>query len=564
MNSSKKTKLELTWIGKDVRPKLEPRILIENPEKSYHAEHRVNENDIFDNRLILGDNLLALKALEQEFAGKVKCIYIDPPYNTGNAFEHYDDGIEHSLWLSLMRDRLELLRSLLSDDGSIWISIDDDESHYLKVLCDEVFGRMNFVANVIWEKKYSPQNDAKWLSDSHDHILVYAKDKDIWRPNLLPRTIEMDKRYKNPDNDLRGPWKAADFSVKSYSADYDYPITLPSGKTVTPPESRCWMTSQKRFLEMIKDNRIWFGKSGDNVPSLKKFLAEVKAGSVAKTIWVRGEVGDNQEAKKEVKEFNSDDVFTTPKPERLIQRILVLATNPGDIVLDSFLGSGTTAAVAHKMGRRWIAIELGEHCHTHCIPRLKKVIDGEDSGGITKAVNWKGGGGFRYYRLGPSLIVEDEWGNAVINSEFNAAMLAEAMCKLEGFEYAPSEDVYWIHGKSTETDFLYVTTRFMSRDMLVRLSDEVGPERSLLICCSAFRCNPDRFPNLTIKKIPKAVLKKCEWGHDDYSLEVENLPVWNDEGGMMNDEEEMPVKPRRKFGKGKADQTALFDMEGDQ
>ncbi|GMT46581.1 MAG: site-specific DNA-methyltransferase [bacterium] len=562
--AKKNTRLELTWIGKENRPKLEPRILIENPEKSYHAEHRVNENDIFDNRLILGDNLLALKALEQEFAGKVKCIYIDPPYNTGNAFEHYDDGIEHSLWLSLMRDRLELLRSLLSDNGSIWISIDDDESHYLKVLCDEVFGRMNFVANVIWEKKYSPQNDAKWLSDSHDHILVYAKKKDIWRPNLLPRTIEMDKRYKNPDSDPRGAWKSSGLDVKTYSAVYDYPISTPSGRVVNPPAGACWRMSKERLQEMIKDNRIWFGTDGSNVPSIKRFLSEVKQGLVSKTIWVRGEVGDNQEAKKEVKEFNSDDVFTTPKPERLIQRILVLATNPGDIVLDSFLGSGTTAAVAHKMGRRWVAIELGEHCHTHCIPRLKKVIDGEDSGGITKAVNWKGGGGFRYYRLGPSLIVEDEWGNAVINSEFNAAMLAEAMCKLEGFEYAPSEDVYWIHGKSTETDFLYVTTQFMSRDMLVRLSDEVGPERSLLICCSAFRCNPDRFPNLTIKKIPKAVLKKCEWGHDDYSLEVENLPVWNDEGGMMNDEEEMPVKPRRKFGKGKADQTALFDMEGDQ
>ena len=466
-----------------------------------------------------------------------------------------------------MRDRLELLRSLLSDDGSIWISIDDDESHYLKVLCDEVFGRMNFVANVIWEKKYSPQNDAKWLSDSHDHILVYAKKKDIWRPNLLPRTIEMDKRYKNPDSDPRGAWKSSGLDVKTYSAAYDYPISTPSGRVVNPPAGACWRMSKERLQEMIKDNRIWFGTDGSNVPSIKRFLSEVKQGLVSKTIWVRGEVGDNQEAKKEVKEFNSDDVFTTPKPERLIQRILVLATNPGDLVLDSFLGSGTTAAVAHKMGRCWIGIELGEHCHTHCIPRLKKVIDGEDPGGITKAVNWKGGGGFRYYRLGPSLIVEDEWGNPVINSDFNPAMLAEAVCKLEGFEYAPSEDVYWIHGKSTETDFLYVTTQFMSRDMLVRLSDEVGPERSLLICCSAFRCDPGRFPNLTIKKIPKAVLKKCEWGHDDYSLEVENLPVRNDEGRMMNDEEETPVMPQRKFGKGKHEkpkQQSLLDVGGDK
>ncbi|MBW2168950.1 MAG: site-specific DNA-methyltransferase, partial [Deltaproteobacteria bacterium] len=241
--------------------------------------------------------------------------------------------------------------------------------------------------------------------------------------------------------------------------------------------------------------------------------------------------------------------------------VISTASNPGDIVLDSFAGSGTTGAVAHKMGRRWIMVELEETCHTHCIPRLKKVIGGEDDGGITKEVNWKGGGGFRYYRLGPSLIVKDEWGNPVINSEFNAAMLAEAMCKLEGFEYAPSEDVYWIHGKSTETDFLYVTTQFMSKEMLTSLSDEVGPERSLLICCSAFRCDPGQFPNLTIKKIPKAVLKKCEWGHDDYSLEIMNLP----KAPLEPEEpaEDTPAKPRRKFGKGNPAQATLFDfMEG--
>ncbi len=246
-----------------------------------------------------------------------------------------------------------------------------------------------------------------------------------------------------------------------------------------------------------------------------------------------------------------------------MQRIIQIATNPGDWVLDSFAGSGTTGAVAHKMGRCWIMVELGDHCHEVIIPRLKKVIDGEDGGGITKAVNWKGGGGFRYYRLGPSLIVEDEWGNPVINSEFNSAMLAEAMCKLEGFEYTPSEDVYWIHGKSTETDFLYVTTQFMSRDMLVRLSDEVGPERSLLICCSAFRCDPGRFPNLTIKKIPKAVLKKCEWGHDDYSLEVKNLP--DAPAGYLAEQEDqaekkLSKKPARRFGKDKDAGPTLFDV----
>ena len=398
---SKKTKLELTWIGKDERPRLEPRILLEDKERSYHAEHRVSDDDIFDNVLIKGDNLLALKALEQEYAGKVKCIYIDPPYNTGNAFEHYDDGIEHSLWLSLMRDRLELLRKLLSEDGSIWISIDDDESHYLKILCDEVFGRVNFVSNVIWQKKFSPQNDAKWLSDSHDHILAFAKNKETWRPNLLPRTGEMDSRYKNPDNDPRGLWTSADMSVKTYNPSTDYEIVTPSGKIHRPAKSRCWIYSKEKFEELVEDNRIWFGKNQDNLPRVKKFLSEVNQGIVTKTVWLHDEVGHNQEAKQEVKQFNDEDIFATPKPERLIQRILQLATNDGDLILDSFGGSGTTAAVAHKMKRRWIMVELGDHCYTHIIPRLKKVIDGEDQGGITKAVDWKGGGGFRFYELAP-------------------------------------------------------------------------------------------------------------------------------------------------------------------
>ena len=269
-----KQKLELTWIGKDARPKLEPRILLEDPNKSYHAKHRVSEADCFDNRLIFGDNLLALKALEQEFAGKVKCVFIDPPYNTGSAFTHYDDGLEHSIWLGLMRDRLEIIRRLMSDDGSLWITIDDNEAHYLKVLCDEVFGRVNFVANVVWQKKYAPQNDAKWLSDSHDHILVYAKTKAVWRPNLLGRTSEMDSLYKNPDNDPRGLWMSDNMSVKTYSQATDYPIATPSGRIVNPPSSRCWAFSAEKLKQLISDNRIWFGAKGDGVPRIKRFLSE--------------------------------------------------------------------------------------------------------------------------------------------------------------------------------------------------------------------------------------------------------------------------------------------------
>lgn len=523
-------KLELTWIGKSNRHKLEPRILLEDPAKSHHAAARVTDHDQFDNRLIFGDNLLALRALEAEFTGKIKCVFIDPPYNTGSAFTHYDDGLEHSIWLGLMRDRLEIIRRLLSDDGSLWITIDDNECHYLKVLCDELFGRQNFVANAIWQKKYSPQNDAKWLSDNHDHILIYAKNKNSWRPNLLPRSEDMNARYKNPDNDPRGVWKPADFSVKTYSANSDYPITTPSGRIVNPPKSRCWVTSESKFKELLADNRIWFGETGGNVPSLKKFLSEVKDGSTSMTIWTYQEVGHNQDAKKEVKEFNEKTVFDTPKPEKLLERILTLATNAGDWVLDSFAGSGTTGAVAHKMGRKWIMVELGDHCHTHIIPRLQKVIDGSDQGGISKAMDWAGGGGFRYYKLAPSLLERDRWGNFTINPDYNAAMMSEALCKQHGYTYAPSETVFWQQGYATERSFLYATTQNLSFEQLQALAEEVGEHRSLLIIAAAWRGISGeeasrRWPNLTLKKIPNSILHLCEWGKDDYSLNVANLPM---------------------------------------
>ncbi|HED1791270.1 TPA: site-specific DNA-methyltransferase [Citrobacter amalonaticus] len=513
---STKQKLELNWIGKHKRPRLEPRILLEDKALSY------GEADS-ENLLIHGDNLLALKALEQEYAGKVKCIFIDPPYNTGSAFSHYDDGIEHSLWLTLMHDRLELLYTLLAHDGSLWITIDDNESHYLKVMCDEVFGRNNFVSNVIWQKKYAPQNDAKWLSDSHDHILVYAKNKQLWRPYPLPRTKEMDEKYKNPDNDPRGPWMSDNLSAKTYSAKLDYTITTPSGRQVNPPESRSWVYSKDKLEELIKDNRIWFGEKGTNVPRIKRFLSEVKQGSVCKTIWLRDEVGDNQDSKREIKAFFKTDSFSTPKPEKLIERILQLATKSGDLVLDSFAGSGTTGAVAHKMGRRWIMVELGDHCQTHIVPRLKKVINGEDLGGISKSVNWQGGGGFRYFHLAPSLLKKDNWGNWVINKEYNAEMLAEAMCKHMNFTYAPSQTQYWNHGYSTETDYIYVTTGSLAYEQLKVISEEVGTERTLLICCKAFMTEGADFPNLTLVKIPRAILSKCEWDQDDYSFTLNVL-----------------------------------------
>ncbi len=524
--ASKKQKLELTWIGKENRPKLEPRILIEDPDKSYHAPHRMGKNDIFNNKLIFGDNLLALKALEQEYAGKVKCVFIDPPYNTGSAFEHYDDGVEHSIWLSLMRERLELLKRLLANDGSIWITIDDNECHYLKVLCDEVFGRVNFAANVVWQKRTSPDMRAS-LGAGHDHVLVFAKELSVFKTSLnkIPKTEKQRKAFKNPDYDRRGPWVSSDYTAQGFRPNQMYKIKTPGGAEYFPPDGVCWKNVESVFNDLVADNRIWFGKDGNAMPRRKTFLAESE-GNNSWTWWPNDEVGHNQEAKKEINSlFGATNAFDTPKPERLIHRILHLATKPGDLVLDSFLGSGTTAAVAHKMGRRWIGIELGEHCHTHCIPRLKKVIDGDDPGGITKAVDWKGGGGFRYYRLAPSLLEKDKWDNWVISKQYNAAMLAEAVCKLEGFTYGPSDSLYWQHGHSTEQDFIYVTTASLTHDQLQQLSDEVGPDRSLLVVCTSFRGAREGYPNLTVKKIPKAVLTRCEWGRDDYSLRVENLPA---------------------------------------
>jgi len=521
---AKKQKLELTWIGKENRPMLEPRILLEEPEKSYHAKHRVTETDSFDNRLIFGDNLLALKALEAEFSGKVKCVFIDPPYNTGSAFTHYDDGVEHSIWLSLMRDRLEIIRRLLSEDGSLWITIDDNEAHYLKVLCDEVFGRANFVSNVVWQKRISPDSDAQFLSGTHDHLIVVSKDISKCSMNRLPRTEEQDARYQNPDNDPRGIWTSSDLTRREYREHDFYPIKLPSGREVWPARGRSWSVPKESFASLVQENRIYFGPNGDAMPRRKRFLTEIRGGLVPTTWWA-SDVAKNEDGRKELKGLFPEeaDVFATPKPEALIHRVITLATNPNDLVLDSFAGSGTTGAVAHKMGRRWIMVELGEHCHTHIVPRLQKVIDGEDQGGVSKTVNWQGGGGFRYYRLAPSLLEKDKWGNWVINHDYNAAMLAEALCKLEGFSYAPSDAVYWQHGHSTERDFIYVTTANLTHEQLQQLADEVGPERTLLVLCTAFRGRGE-YPNLTVKKIPKQVLSRCEWGHDDYSLQVENLP----------------------------------------
>ena len=524
MSAVTRQKLELTWIGKEHRPKLEPRILVEDPVLSYHAPVKHGPKDIFDNRLIFGDNLLALKALEAEFAGKVKCVFIDPPYNTGSAFEHYNDGLEHSIWLGLMRDRLEVIKRLLSDDGSLWITIDDNEAHYLKVLCDEVFGRDCFVSSVVWRSTDNSNNDAKQFSIDHNYILVYSKQPD-WRTKKLGDSAKR-SHFKNPDNDPRGPWFDGNpLNSPKPRPNLKFVIESPTGFKIQPPPNG-WRWSPQTVAEKIESGEIRFTPDGKAIRR-RTYLADMK-GLPPSTLWADlEETGHNRQAKYELKnlfpDLGTDELFSTPKPERLLTEILDVATNPDDIVLDSFAGSGTTGAVAHKMGRRWIMVELGEHCHTHIIPRMKKVIDGQDPGGVTEAVGWKRGGGFRYFKVGPSLLKKDAWGQWVINPDFNAEMLAEAVCKVQGFTYAPSADVYWQHGHSTERDFIYVTTQTMTADQLRHLSDEVGPERTLLVLCSAVHGEAS-CPNLTVKKIPQEILTRCEWGHDDYSLRVKNLP----------------------------------------
>ncbi len=420
---------------------------IPGTDKEFVVEEITKEEEAngIDNILIKGDNLLALNTLKKHFDKlpdneKVKAVFIDPPYNTGSAFEQYDDNLAHSEWLTLMRDRLIVLRELLSEEGSIWISIDDDESHYLKVLCDDIFGRDNFVANVVWQKKFSPQNDAKWFSDMHDHIIVFAKNKELWRPNLLPRTADMDARYKNPDNDHRGAWSSSDLTVKTYNAAYDFPITTPSGKIINPTKGRCWRTSREKMTELISDNRIWFGESGENVPRLKRFLTDVKDGLTPLSLWLHTEVGHNQEARHEVKNIKAEEIFATPKPERLIERIIHLSTFENEVVLDVFGGSGTTFAVAHKMTRKWIGVEIGDHADTHIIPRLKDVINGEDRSGVSESLNWNGGGSFAYYHLGESIInIDKETGKGEFNWKLGKQFIQESL--LVSYDFVVQTDI---------------------------------------------------------------------------------------------------------------------------
>ena len=557
MKNNKLQKLELTWIGKDdEREAIEPRILIEDPKYSYGDTES-------GNMLIHGDNLLALKALEQEYSGRIKCIYIDPPYNTGSAFEHYDDNLEHSIWLSLMKPRLEFLRCLLSNDGSIWINLDDNEVHYCKILCDEIFGRNNFLCDISWEKRYSPAPDTKDFGYIHDHILVYRKTNSFKR-NLLPLTEDQSGRYKNPDNDPRGPWKAADYTCRFTSEQRPnlyYPIIQPiSGEEIWPKKNRVWANSKEEHEKNIRENRLWWGMKGTNsVPAKKNFLSEIQQGMMPMSLWHYQMAGTNQDAKKESLKLFGNNPFDTPKPEKLVQIILKIATNPGDLVLDSFLGSGTTAAVAQKMSRRYIGIELGNHAYTHCYPRLKMVTDGTDQGGISKAQNWKGGSGFKFYELAPSLLKEDRFGNLVINKEYNADMLAAAMAKQEGYTYQPDTTLYWKQGQSSEHDYIYTTTQFLTVESLDAISETMQEGESLLICCTAFQkeCTTHN-RNITVKKIPQMLLGRCEFNKDNYNLNIIDMPKMDDEEDPDEDYLTEPA-PQEVEEDNKNNQPTLFD-----
>lgn len=438
-----------------------------------------------ENLIVQGDNLVALKSLLPLYRGRVKCIYIDPPYNTHSAFEHYDDNLEHSTWLCMMYPRLELLREFLSDDGAVFISIDDNEQAYLKVICDEIFGRNNFVASVIWEKKFSPQNDAKWLSDNHDFILVYALNKNLWRPNLLPRTEEMDSRYKNPDNDPRGAWTSGALQAKSGSDNYIYEIKTPNGKKFLPPPGTFWRFSQKKFAEMVADNRIWFGKDGSNVPRIKRFLSEVQDGLVSKTIWKIEEVGDNQDAKREIKTLGL--IFDTPKPARLIERILTLATDKNSLVLDAFAGSGTTAHAVINLNaadggnRKFILIEEKDYCKTITAERVKRV-----------------GGTFNFYRVGAKLFDEAGAINSAVTFEELAAYI---WFKFTGTPYVEKDSpLIGIH----EGAAYYLLRGALTTEILETLPPHDGAR---IIFGEACRIGAENLKslNITFKQIPKDI-----------------------------------------------------------
>lgn len=572
-----KQKLELTWIGKGQEMNLEPRILVENPEKSYGDPNT-------ENMLIHGDNLLALKALEQNYTGKIKCIYIDPPYNTGSAFEHYDDNVEHSKWLSLMKVRLEILKNLLSDNGAIFVQIDDNEQAYLKVLMDEIFGRHNFV-NCISVKMSEASgvkmaHTEKRLPKLKEYILLYKKTnlmlnelkikKDKWddeyKTQIIDinreeldfvkkitkketRTIEEIEKCKNILNkanykSLAQIYRENNLTNLASQIKYNFEnayrifqtVSMGNGTTLAINESREKYCKNVFFPHITSKNKMYVIK-GDYDISMRKPRIQVLFADEYLTI-------NPCDLWNDIKTTGLDnegcvDFKNSKKPEALLERILILATQKGDLVLDSFLGSGTTAAVAHKMGRKWIGIELGDHCYTHCEPRLQKVVDGTDQGGISKALDWKGGGGYKFYELAPSLLKKDEFGNWIIDSRYDAEMLAEAMAKQEGYQFSPDEENIYKQGYSTEKDFIFTTTQFLSIELLDKIYSKLKDDESLLICATHFEEGTGgRYDNITVKKIPQMLLNRCEFGKLEYNLNIIDPPQETEDDEENLEEEE--------------------------
>jgi len=519
-------KLELTWHGKEEEIKVEPRLLIERPEFSNTsgAEHT-------ENMLIHGDNLLALKALEKDFAGKVKCIYIDPPYNTGNAFDKYDDNLEHSIWLNLMYKRFEYLYTMLSKDGFLFVNLDEQEHAYAKVVLDSIFGRNNFVGDIIWQKRKGGGNDSRYLALDHDYILVYAKDISKEVHPIKWRTCQSDeylKRYKEVDeNGKRYYWDTV--ARNGLKNPIPVSITCPDGFILSINSQM----SQNTIEEGLQNGMVRLTKSKNGWTLHHRVY--MREGQVQRSIL--NDVGTNKTAGDEMEYlFGDTKAFPYPKPENLISRLLELATNKGDLVLDSFLGSGTTAAVAHKMGRKYIGIEMGEHAYTHCKKRLDMVVSGEDKGGISKAVNWQGGGGYRFYELAPTLINTDEYGQAIINPEYSPEMLAAAVALHERFTYEPDSLFFWKQSHGSEKSYLFVTTRHLSTVLLEAITSDMKPDEYLVIACRSYDKKAQNLnPHITVKKIPQMLLHKCEFNKADYNLNIIHPPVYEEEEDSDNE-----------------------------
>lgn len=557
-------KLELTWIGKDEEPlAVEPRLLLYTPEYSFGKVETgtlPNGKPWPGNMLIHGDNLLALRALEENFTGAIKCIYIDPPYNTGNAFVYYDDNLEHSIWLNLMYLRLKSLYKLLSEDGVLCMHLDDGEVHYAKVICDEIFGRSNFIATIAIRSStpsgVKTAHKGKKIIKQKDLMLVYKKSDKL---EIYPQYIKRDSydtHYSHIMTTKDGNVKLTNLLsvliekgiLPIGSSLKDLSISNSKFKKFYLENKNLICTTQshknedaKKFSLRHKDEVVSFPSKDGNKEDYYyngRMLTPLSS-SIQTVVWNR-EISEDlgmllcdfwEDIDFQNTQNEGDvDFPTSKKPEALLFRVLSLFTKPGDLVLDSFLGSGTTAAVAHKMGRRWIGVELGDHAYSHCSPRLQNVIAGTDKSGMTVPLNWQGGGGFKFYELAPSLLNKDKYGNLVINKDYNADMLAAAMAKHQGFTYEPDTEMYWKQGHSSEHDFIFTTTQLITAEMLETIHDQLAEDESLLICCTKFQpeCR-NKFPNITIKKIPKVLLDTCEFDRDDYSLNIVSVPDIDDE-----------------------------------